>query len=94
MNRGDQRGLLAKLAPPAPPCFNSRIEWIEWLGAALKPGAATPGTAPLISRMGNLHFNYWVDFCSDCLPAYKAEMVSSRRCRPTALVDCAGALAE
>ena len=95
MNRGDASELIRKLSPPEPPCFGSRLEWLEWLEAALIcPDRSDLKTMPLVLRRGNLHFNYQVDFCSDCLPAYKAEMVSGHRCRPTALVDCAGALAE
>ena len=91
MNREDCRDLLARLAPPEPPCFNSRLEWLEWLDAASSPHASTRETMPLVSRMGKLQFNAKVDFCCDCLPSYKREMEAARRCRPSMLADAGGA---
>lgn len=92
MNREDSRDLLARLAPPEPPCFNSRLEWLEWLDAAsLFPDASTRKSMPLVSRLGKQQFNAQVDFCCDCLPAYKRDMEAARRCRPSALVDAGGA---
>ena len=91
MNREDANDRLARLAPPAPPCFESRLNWLEWLGEAWKPNGSTPETKPLIRRLGKFEFNHRIDFCSDCLPAYRAAMAAARRCRPTALIDNAGA---
>ena len=90
------RGAIARLAtaaPPHPPCFNNRAEWVGWLQLAVS--ANDHGIQPLQCRIKAngvhkpLHFDYGVDFCSDCTPAHRLEMRLQERCNPGHLAQMA-----
>jgi hypothetical protein len=84
------RSILASLAPPAPPCFDERGIWIEYLISAIDVQAARSGAARgplLISPGGQIRYDRldpdW-SFCGDCefSSAQRAHMRAIGTCRP------------
>lgn len=69
------------LAPPAPPCFESRDEWLGWLTSAVV--ADEEGVRPLKrSANGELQFDPTINFCGDCSTRYRARMKAHGKCKP------------
>jgi len=52
---------------PMPPCFESEIQWIEWVASAGDTSLKHKGPLP-------------AGWCSDCLPDYKERMTAVGRC--------------
>lgn len=82
--------LVAQLAPPAPPCFSSRDQWLTFLAAACVAGvdgtANEPDLAPLVFVRGEpAAFNPRFAFCADCTPEHRRRMFLEGRCHPDAL---------
>jgi hypothetical protein len=80
-----------QLAPPAPPCFPSRLDWIEWLASAAAAQVKGREPGPLLLRQGAAPkegafaaFDLTVDFCADCEPAWRkqARVVERGVCKP------------
>ena len=84
MTRDDKRELFERLAPAAPPCFENRGQWLEWLKAAEEAHRGPPGNPqPLIFKAGEpVRFNGALNFCADCGPNHSAKMHRSGRCAP------------
>ena len=84
MNRAD---LIEEVAPPSPPCFAGRRNWVLYLQSAAdakKPGRGANG--PLIIDTNGLPvFNRAFSFCNDCDPRHKEAMCAVSRCRPSFL---------
>ena len=78
MNR---RVIVIKMAPPAPPCFDSRLSWLEFVGSAAEE---TKGgrMGPLDARTAPAKFNLQWDFCSGCLAKHALAMLDEGRCVP------------
>lgn len=76
------------LAPAAPPCFQTRTQWVEYAASAAehqRPGHA-PG--PLLFEPGKpVRFNPRFDFCRDCTERHEGAMKAQGRCRPTYLLN-------
>lgn len=89
MNRADW---IDELAPPAPPCFDTRMGWIEYLksaAAAQKTDRGEPG--PLILEPGQpVRFNYEFPFCCDCHAQHSLRMSRAGRCHPEYLLILPG----
>lgn len=82
--------LVAQLAPPAPPCFSSRDQWVTFLAAACVAGVdgttRDSNLAPLVLVRGEpAAFNPRFAFCADCTPEHRRRMCVQGRCRPDAL---------
>lgn len=75
--------LLRQISPPAPPCFESRGAWLEYVTAAdqAHKESEMPGRGPTLPGRG-AEFNPAFSFCGDCTADYRAEMRGQRRCRP------------
>jgi hypothetical protein len=80
-----------QLAPAAPPCFPSRLDWIEWLASAAAAQVKGREPGPLLLRQGAAPtagafaaFDLTLDFCVDCDPAWRkqARVVERGVCRP------------
>lgn len=81
MNRAD---VIEELAPAAPPCFDSRMQWVEYLksaAAAQKQDRGEPG--PLVFEAGQpVRFNHEFAFCVDCNAPHSLQMSRAGRCHP------------
>jgi hypothetical protein len=81
---------VAELAPPPPPCFAGREQWLEYLAWGM--ASEEPGHSPMRSSTetdgdGKLHrrrlFNTELNFCRDCeRGVFKVRMEQAGRCRP------------
>lgn len=73
-----------QLAPLAPPCFGSRMQWLVYLVSAAQ--AQWGGErGPLVMRAGKpVEFDHSWSFCVDCDPAWRAKerVVERGACRP------------
>lgn len=75
------------IAPQAPPCFDSRLQWVEYLRVADVDMRDTKIGPMRCGRDGAYTFNRSFDFCEDCEPEYRAAMQKADRCRPDWLKD-------
>lgn len=82
MTRDDTAEAIDRLAPPPPPCFDSRQQWHSWLCASAETGPS-PTTSPIQIRNGVAHFNARIGYCQDCPVSYRSEMLKRDRCCPT-----------
>ena len=84
MTRDDKRELIEILAPAAPPCFESRGHWIEWVQSAEDAHRGPPSNAkPLLFSAGEpVRFNTALCFCDDCDANHRAKMAGAGRCVP------------
>lgn len=84
MNQTRQRDQLARVialqAPPSPKCFDSRDRWVIYLESA--QAARKPGRQPFDDGIYRPLFN----FCTDCSPEWKAQMVAELRCAAEAYI--------
>lgn len=82
--------IAAALAPVSPPCFESRVSWLEYVRAAADdvPKAHRPRAYPLVFLKPPVavQFNTNFNFCSGCLDEHKAAMRAQDRCQPSALI--------
>lgn len=70
----------------APPCFDARMDWVEFLVAAALAQKFGETSGPLVMVAGEpVRFNYAYDFCGDCTDDYRRKMAACSRCRPTHL---------
>ena len=85
--------LIVALAPPAPPCFSSRLSWVEYLTdyAADKYESIRRNRGPLDLRHPEPRFNFGLDFCADCTARHALAMQAEGRCHPAYLRDLAPA---
>lgn len=85
MARGDTA---VQLAPPAPPCFGTRLQWTEYVRscAIAHRGDHLPG--PLVLEAGApARFNPQMAFCADCSDSHAYVMRSEGRCKPRHLIE-------
>ena len=74
--------LVTRLAPVAPPCFQARDIWVEYLKAAAESGRVDH-PSPLVQRRGEeARFNYDYNFCADCDAQHAARMARDDLCKP------------
>lgn len=79
-----RRAFIVNTAPPAPPCFPSRLEWIEWLVSAAQADDRTATQSVIVLLRGQsvrLRLES-IDYCEDCTAAYKAQQQRLGRCDP------------
>ncbi len=71
-----------EFAPVAPPCFETRSQWLTFLDSAAEQ--QRPGhSGPLVFEAGEpVRFNKHFSFCIDCTPAFKAQMREAGQCHP------------
>ena len=72
-------------APPPPPCFDSRAQWLGYLVSA--EVSAEREVAPLVwhrqnGRTVGATFNRSMQFCGDCTERHRASMQLEGRCEP------------
>lgn len=62
-------------APPAPECFESRMQWLEYLSSAQAAGKVKP-----FDKDGEYRPTF--GFCSDCSAQHAHAMHKQGKCRP------------
>ena len=82
-----RRDVVLSLAPPAPPCWESRDSWREYVVAVSEAQSEKGQPAAIIFVNGKPRFNMELDFCADCTPLYAVARRSQGRCKPYALAD-------
>ena len=76
------------LAPLAPPCFSSRLQWTEYVAACAidQRDGHLPG--PLLLQAGQpARFNLAFSICEDCDDRHAAHMRRQGKCKPRYLID-------
>lgn len=68
--------LIRIVAPPTPACFGDRLLWAEYLASAMESKSAS--TKPFKQAIYQPSF----DYCKDCLPEHRRQMVGEKRCSP------------
>lgn len=89
MNRTETNEAIEQLAPPAPPCFDSRLQWLQWLYAAADAHRTqeSTGRSPLVFKEGQpVRFNFDISYCEDCDVRFRSAMLKEGRCNPTHLL--------
>jgi hypothetical protein len=82
-----KRAVVESVAPPAPPCFDSRLHWREYLVSAAQAASEKDQPTPLIFEVGKaVRFNYAFPFCVDCDTVYRLAMLEKDRCKPDWLI--------
>lgn len=86
VERRRREDLVRELAPLAPPCFESRSQWLEWLIAGAEAQRQDKGTeGPLILQPGlPVRFNHSVSYCEDCdkKSGFADRQMALGKCRP------------
>lgn len=75
--------LVQRVAPLAPPCFGTRLEWVMYLVSADE--ANDPLLPSPIRRSGDeASFDHRFNFCADCSECWRAEqrVVERGVCKP------------
>jgi hypothetical protein len=76
------------LAPPAPPCFQARLDWQEYAASAAESEHARGQFGPLVMIAGKaVSFNPQFKFCAECPANRQAAMLVADRCRPDWLLQ-------
>lgn len=83
--------LIVNTAPAKPTCFDTDAIWYQWLSDAHATGVRIVRRVDLGNkRAGNRSTHYSIlpidqlDYCVDCMPERRREMVCAKRCRPSA----------
>lgn len=81
MSRREQ---VIALAPPAPPCFGSRLQWHEFLASAAEHQRdGRVGKGPLMTdATGQLAYNPRFNFCRDCDSVFRRAKQAEGKCVP------------
>ena len=87
--------LIAQIAPVAPPCFETRAQWVAYLSSAAeaqKPEKRVNGPdsrAVLIRQHEGapLELNYQFAYCADCSAQHSHAMLTKGKCKPRHLID-------
>lgn len=75
------------LAPPPPPCFLNRLEWVEYLKAAAASQNVSEAPKIIFIKDGEPRINYDYPFCADCTQTHSLAMAKAGRCKPNALKE-------
>ena len=70
------RQLISIKAPPSPKCFEARDIWLSFLQSLME--IKTASTKPFRDDQYQPAFN----FCAQCTPEHRRQMVHERRCFP------------
>lgn len=71
------RRVIPIAAPPAPQCYSSRAQWVEYLCEAQKH--FKPERRPFVGEAFEYRANFC--FCKDCEPIHRADMEDKGRCQ-------------
>lgn len=82
MSRLNLSDAIDDLAPPPPPCYLNRMEWVQYLKAAA--ASQNDGESPkiILSAHGTPRINYDYPYCADCTQVHSLVMSRTGRCNP------------
>lgn len=90
---GKRADLIARIAPVAPPCFETRMQWVAYLSSAAegqRPGRwVDDPTAPVLvtDEAGTPRVNARFAYCKDCTQIHSHAMRVAGRCKPNHLIE-------
>jgi hypothetical protein len=70
------------LAPPPPPCFLNRVEWMEYLKSCATSQNDGESQKIILIKDGEPRINYDYDICADCTQVHSLAMMQQFRCQP------------
>ena len=87
-----RRLLIAQIAPKAPPCFETRLLWLEYLNSAAESQKQTRlfkdnTSVVILIENGHARINPQFKFCRDCSAQHSFAMHNAGRCNPRHLID-------
>lgn len=82
MTRLNLSDAIDDLAPPPPPCFLNRLEWVEYLKSCA--ASQNDGESPKIILItnGEPRINWDYPICADCTQIHSLAMTKEGRCNP------------
>lgn len=80
--RVDSQRLIEDLAPPNPPCFTGREQWVTYLLASHGASREAGILGPVDMRKTPPVFNLRFDYCEDCTAKHALRMQLAGRCKP------------
>lgn len=85
----NRRRLVWHIAPPSPPCFTDRLNWLEFVASAAEAQAPGQPQVLLFEAGKPVRFNLRFNFCADCTAEHRTAMAAATptRCRPGWLAD-------
>lgn len=72
---------ISALAPPAPPCFVTRLQWLEYLATA-QECKGDRWAKPFIEIAGRVEPNPLYNWCRQCMPSHEVQMIGKGLCKP------------
>jgi hypothetical protein len=90
---GSRADLIARIAPVAPPCFESRSQWVTYLSSAAegqKPTTLFEHKDSLVlvrDERGDFQVNPCFAYCRDCQAKHAHAMLTAGRCKPNHLIE-------
>ena len=87
MSRINLSDAVEDLAPPPPPCFLNRAEWIGYLKSCA--ASQNDGDSPklVLATYGAPRINYEYPYCADCTQVHSLAMTKEGRCNPNFLKE-------
>jgi hypothetical protein len=85
---GRRRDIVIRIAPAAPPCYETRMQWLEYLASAAESQRTTrlfadPGARVLVMEEGAApRINPEFQFCRDCSAQHSDRMLRAGKCQP------------
>lgn len=70
------------LAPPPPPCFLNRLEWVEYLKSCAACQYDNESPKIVLIEGHEPRINYEYPICDDCTQEYSRAMTAIGRCQP------------
>ena len=89
---GSRKDIVMQIAPPAPPCFASRLQWLEYLGSAAESQKTTrlfddSRAVVLLIEEGKPRINPQFAYCRDCSAQHSHAMLTAGKCKPGHLAE-------
>ena len=79
-----RRALVWQIAPVAPPCWPTRLQWLEFLASAAEDRVEQV----LVLEPGKpARMRASFDFCAECIERHRVAMTQAGKCRPSWLID-------
>lgn len=87
-----KRVLIAQIAPKAPPCFETRLAWLEYLYSASESHKQTRlfkdgKSVVILIENGHARINPQFAYCRDCDAQHSLAMSRAGRCNPKHLIE-------
>lgn len=97
---GPRSKLIARIAPIAPPCFESRLQWVSYLQSAAEGQKdtrmfdASDSLVLVRDEDGEYRVNPKFAYCKDCTAIHSHRMLTAGKCKPRHLIDMQAAKTE